>query len=64
MSDADSDAADSSLPEELPVVRDALIAWYEEDHREFPWRETEDPYAILVADATSQQTQLGRDGRG
>jgi A/G-specific adenine glycosylase len=60
MSDADSDAADSSLPEELPAVRDALIAWYDEDHREFPWRETDDAYEILVSEVMSQQTQLGR----
>uniref|UniRef100_UPI0013CE6305 A/G-specific adenine glycosylase n=1 Tax=Halalkalicoccus subterraneus TaxID=2675002 RepID=UPI0013CE6305 len=34
--------------------------WYETDHREFPWRRTDDPYAILVSEVMSQQTQLGR----
>ncbi|WP_135824381.1 HhH-GPD family protein [Halorussus ruber] len=65
MSDAESDPAsdsdaDYSLPEDLPAVRDALTAWYEEDHRQFPWRETDDAYEILVSEVMSQQTQLGR----
>jgi A/G-specific adenine glycosylase len=41
-------------------VRDALVQWYEADHRDFPWRRTEDPYEILVSEVMSQQTQLGR----
>ena len=43
-----------------PAVREALIEWYEDDHRAFPWRETDDPYEILVSEVMSQQTQLGR----
>jgi len=42
------------------AVRDALRGWYREDHRSFPWRETTDPYEILVSEVMSQQTQLGR----
>ncbi|WP_336363988.1 HhH-GPD family protein [Halalkalicoccus salilacus] len=42
------------------TIREALIEWYEEGHREFPWRETDDPYAILVSEVMSQQTQLER----
>ncbi|KYH26677.1 G/T mismatches repair enzyme [Halalkalicoccus paucihalophilus] len=49
-----------SLPTDLDRVRESLIAWYESDHREFPWRRTDDPYAILVSEVMSQQTQLGR----
>jgi A/G-specific adenine glycosylase len=47
---------------DVPVerVRDTLESWYREDHREFPWRETTDPYEILVSEVMSQQTQLGR----
>src|SRR6056297_2985155 len=60
MSDAESDDADYSLPDDLPAVRDALISWYEADHRQFPWRETDDAYEILVSEVMSQQTQLGR----
>ncbi|WP_049969998.1 HhH-GPD family protein [Haladaptatus cibarius] len=49
-----------SLPDNGEAVRDALVSWYEDDHRSFPWRETDDPYAILVSEVMSQQTQLGR----
>jgi len=42
------------------LMREALCSWYREDHREFPWRETTDPYEILVSEVMSQQTQLGR----
>ena len=48
------------LPEDTEAVRTALVEWYEADHRSFPWRETEDPYEILVSEVMSQQTQLGR----
>ncbi|MFW6321181.1 MAG: A/G-specific adenine glycosylase [Halohasta sp.] len=42
------------------TIQQALIEWYEADHREYPWRETDDPYAILVSEVMSQQTQLDR----
>jgi A/G-specific adenine glycosylase len=45
---------------DIEQVRDALTSWYRETHREFPWRETTDPYEILVSEVMSQQTQLGR----
>jgi A/G-specific adenine glycosylase len=47
-------------PPALATVQDALVSWYEADHRSFPWRETTDPYAILVSEVMSQQTQLSR----
>ena len=51
-----------TLPADLDraVVREALVAWYEADHRSFPWRETTDPYRVLVSEVMSQQTQLSR----
>jgi A/G-specific adenine glycosylase len=54
--------SDSDALGDVPVeaVRAALQAWYRADHREFPWRETTDPYEILVSEVMSQQTQLGR----
>lgn len=45
---------------DLEAVREALVTWYQDDHRSFPWRETDDPYAILVSEVMSQQTQLDR----
>ena len=44
----------------LERVRGALLSWYREDHRSFPWRETTDPYEVLVSEVMSQQTQLSR----
>ena len=57
MTDAESAP---ELPADLDAVRGALVDWYEADHREFPWRRTEDPYEILVSEVMSQQTQLDR----
>ena len=61
MSEA-NDNATALLPSEdtLAAVQSALIEWYAADHREYPWRETDDPYAILVSEIMSQQTQLDR----
>ncbi|EMA28061.1 HhH-GPD family protein [Halobiforma nitratireducens] len=52
--------SEPTLPEDLEAVRTSLIAWYEDDHRDFPWRRTDGPYEILVSEVMSQQTQLGR----
>jgi A/G-specific adenine glycosylase len=57
---SESDDGGSTLPDDLTGVRRRLIEWYEADHREHPWRETDDPYAILVSEIMSQQTQLDR----
>jgi len=52
--------ADDLFPADVEAVREALVSWYEADHRAFPWRETTDPYEILVSEVMSQQTQLDR----
>ena len=39
---------------------DLLAAWYRENGRSLPWRETRDPYAILVSEVMLQQTQVER----
>jgi len=49
-----------AVPEDREAVQQALVSWYEADHRSFPWRETDDAYEILVSEVMSQQTQLGR----
>jgi A/G-specific adenine glycosylase len=41
-------------------MRDALMAWYEREGRDLPWRRTRDPYAILVSEVMLQQTQVAR----
>ena len=37
-----------------------LLAWYEQHRRDLPWRETKDPYAVLVSEVMAQQTQVDR----
>jgi A/G-specific adenine glycosylase len=44
----------------LARVRSSLLAWYARDHRDFPWRGTTDPYAVLVSEVMLQQTQASR----
>ena len=40
--------------------RRALLAWYREHGRKLPWRQTSDPYHILVSEMMLQQTQVDR----
>src|SRR3990170_331592 len=44
----------------LRDVRRRLLAWYRREHRDFPWRTTRDPYAVLVSEVMLQQTQAAR----
>lgn len=45
----------------LDVERNrALFAWYEDRRGSFPWRESGDPYRILVSEVMLQQTQADR----
>jgi A/G-specific adenine glycosylase len=37
-----------------------LLAWFDVHARALPWRETRDPYAILVSEVMLQQTQVER----
>ncbi len=37
-----------------------LLRWYRKHGRDLPWRETSDPYAILVSEVMLQQTQVDR----
>ena len=36
------------------------MAWFSQNGRDLPWRKTGDPYAILVSEVMSQQTQVER----
>ncbi|WP_254278830.1 A/G-specific adenine glycosylase [Haloarcula marina] len=56
----DDASAAEYLPADAGAVQDALVTWYTADHRSYPWRETTDPYEILVSEVMSQQTQLDR----
>jgi A/G-specific adenine glycosylase len=41
-------------------MRARLLHWYARNKRPLPWRETRDPYAILVSEVMLQQTQVER----
>ena len=40
--------------------RRRLLAWYQANGRDLPWRRTDDPYHILVSEVMLQQTQVDR----
>jgi A/G-specific adenine glycosylase len=54
--------AEIPLPdqERVGLARRLLLDWYERAGRKLPWRETNDPYAILVSEMMLQQTQVER----
>lgn len=37
-----------------------ILSWYAENKRDLPWRNTRDPYKILVSEVMLQQTQVSR----
>src|SRR2546421_12649332 len=39
-------------------VRTWLLAWYDANRRDLPWRHTRDPYRILVAEYLLQRTRI------
>ena len=45
-------------PKRLNLYQTQLLAWYDQNHRKLPWRETKDPYAIWVSEVMLQQTQV------
>jgi A/G-specific adenine glycosylase len=44
----------------LRRLRLAILGWYRAEHRDFPWRATRDPWAVLVSEVMLQQTQASR----
>jgi A/G-specific adenine glycosylase len=52
--------AGSEAPLLPDPARAAILAWWDANGRRLAFRETRDPYAILVSEAMAQQTQIGR----
>lgn len=46
--------------ERVTAIRDGLLAWFELNRRDLPWRHTRDPYRVLVSEVMLQQTQVDR----
>src|SRR5438105_4087808 len=47
-------------PKARRTFRRKLLDWYDRHGRSLPWRETSDPYHILVSEIMLQQTQVDR----
>lgn len=45
-------------PERAITVAQSLLAWYDQNKRDLPWRHTRDPYAIWVSEIMAQQTRI------
>ena len=45
-------------PSGLAAIREPLLAWYDRQRRDLPWRRTRDPYAIWLSEVMLQQTQV------
>ena len=52
------DSAPDRDPYWIDRVRRKLAEWYEHGHRDLPWRQTRDPYRILVAELMLVQTTV------
>jgi A/G-specific adenine glycosylase len=44
----------------IASVRARLLTWFEANSRDLPWRNTRDPYRVLVSEVMLQQTQVDR----
>ena len=47
-------------PRDRRRFRERLLSWYRRHGRDLPWRQTSDPYHILVSEIMLQQTQVER----
>lgn len=44
------------LNQDVPAFQNALLHWYGENGRSFPWRNRQDPFAVLLSEKLLQQT--------
>ena len=45
-------------PAQREGIRTGLLAWYDREKRDLPWRRTRDAYAIWLSEVMLQQTQV------
>ena len=48
------------LPQNALAFKRRLLRWFRRDGRDLPWRNTRDPYRVLVSEFMLQQTQVAR----
>lgn len=54
-----SGSAQAALSEqEIKRLRRDLLAWFDANQRDLPWRQTRDPYAIWISEIMLQQTRV------
>ena len=44
--------------EKIASFREKLLAWYDANKRDLPWRRTQDPYKIWISEIMLQQTRV------
>ena len=52
--------ASASVRDKAQQISSQLLRWYDTHGRTLPWRQTRDPYKILVSEIMLQQTQVAR----
>ena len=53
-----SSVYDSAEADLAAQFRSKLLAWYETQRRDLPWRQTRDPYAVWISEIMLQQTRV------
>jgi DNA (cytosine-5)-methyltransferase 1 len=48
----------AALYQDTENIQNDLLNWFEDNQRRFPWRETNDPYKIMIAEKLLQQTAV------
>jgi DNA (cytosine-5)-methyltransferase 1 len=51
-----AEAIGNTLYDRVRSIQVKLLAWFGKNHRTFPWRQTQNPYRILIAEKLLQQT--------
>jgi len=51
-----AEAIRNTIYDRVRNIQVNLLAWFRKNHRTFPWRQTKDPYRILIAEKLLQQT--------
>lgn len=49
-----------SSNQKIKNFQNKIFKWWTKNRRDFPWRETEDPYKIMISEIMLQQTQSSR----
>lgn len=47
-------------PSQIEKFHEKLFTWFKKNKKDYPWRQTTDPYYIMVSEFMLQQTQTGR----